>query len=110
MGDRYRLPAGRCDVDANRPICDGDISSTGQFVLLHEILCQLDQPNIETIQTGDPGVSGPTLRAHLCRLVFLHGALLSYALDTRIFGDGDAVFSARKRIRPWGIAIDRKIV
>ena len=69
--------------------------SSGRFVLfLHAFFCPFHQSITSFFCSSYPGLSLACSGSALCRLVFLHAAVLPDALVAGLHGDGDAFISA----------------
>ena len=73
------------------------VPSTRQSFFLHEGFCKADRPHPQGIQTRYPFIPDPPHGSIICCLVFLHDQILSDALASGIFGNGDALLSFGKR-------------
>ena len=78
------------DVDIDRKNGDG-VFSSGRFVLfLHAFFCPFHQSITSFFCSSYPGLSLACSDSALCRLVFLHAAVLPDVLAAGLYRDGDA--------------------
>ena len=84
-------------MDIDRKNGDG-VFSSGRFVLfLHAFFCPFHQSITSFFCSSYPGFSFACSGSALCRLVFLHAAVLPDALATGLHGDGDVFISTGER-------------
>ena len=85
------------DVDIDRKNRDG-VFSSGRFVLfLHAFFCPFHQSITSFFCSSYPGLSLACSGSALCRLVFLHAAVLPDALAAGLYRDGNAFISTGER-------------
>ena len=72
--------------------------SSGRFVLfLHAFFCPFHQSITSFFYSSYPGLSLACSGSALCRLVFLHAAVLPDVLAAGLYHDGDAFISTGER-------------
>ena len=85
------------DMDIDWKNGDG-VFSYGRFVLfLHAFFCPFHQSITSFFCSSYPGLSLACSDSALCRLVFLHAAVLPDALAAGLYHDGDAFISTEER-------------